>query len=191
MPRFSRRRSFRRGPKRAMEWIGAHASPTGNPGELGLVAIAPPGGGGTAGINDWILSPAEAQEFFDEPTLVRTLIDVLVALPAPGASPVDLAGWMGMLILPGDGASPDPSIQAGDASKDWLWWQPFILGTTVPASTVYISGQSAFMSGKFDIRSKRKILGGDGVGFYLSWSPIADNVDLNLGFQCRLLLQNR
>jgi len=170
-----------------MEWIGAHTSPTGTPGEFGIVGLAT----GTD-VNEWLLTPGEAEEFFDEPTLVRTLIWPYVGLlNSPAFTAIVGAGWMGIMVAPGGGAVPDPSINANRADIDWLWWVPFCLGNTGNADTIVSTFVASGTAGnQYDIRSKRKIPSGYGLAFYMS-TGLINNVPLGLAIQARMLFANK
>jgi len=169
-----------------MEWVGAHSSPTSTPGDFGLILLT----AAFTGVNEWLLTPGEAQDFFDEPTLVRQLISFTVmplAVVSPSVTAQYPCGWMGILVTGGDAAVPDPSIQANRADYDWAWWTPYILGSASSGATVSAIGFPNAAAP--DIRSKRKILNGMGLAFYMTPSGL-NNADIQFAFQWRGLFQN-
>lgn len=171
-----------------MEWVGAHSSPTDTSGEYGWLYIP----AATLGLNQWLIDPGSFEDFFDEPTLVRQIIQYTwmpVTISVPASNAKYGGGWIGIIVTAGDGAVPDPSIDARRSDYDWAFWAPLMVGCATSGATTISVGNVAGANGQLDIRSKRKIRNGHGLAFYFSPSDIM-NIDCQFEFQWRGLFAN-
>jgi len=183
--RRSRFRRSRSSPIRNREWVGwttTNAGGTYN--EPRTVFVSP-----TGFLRDWILTPNECAEFFDEPTIVRLLarFEMHVAgTPTQVAAGYRLTLRGGLIIWKGSIA--DPTLEAAalqtidpqSPSTDWLWWDEFHLhfesGQYLGTQSNHSGSANAMDTpqyGKIDIRAKRKIPVGSGLAG--SWELLGDS----------------
>lgn len=192
----SSRRTRRSGnrPIRAREWLAFTSSATTNYEEPSSINIAP-----DFYNNTWLLSPLDAQAFYDEPTVVRLIIRITAY---PEILPDDFLGnWeanltLGIIVTKSDEATPNNLIDIGDPTKDWLWWAQFQfyhrLNTGTAIAQLPASSGSA---DSYDIRAKRRIP--DGSGLAIGWAnyssglaPSVPAANVRFFVQGRYLLLN-
>jgi len=123
----------------------------------------------------WLFSPVDAQEFYDEPTLLRTLFRFTAYAQIPTGFNNALT-WSqevrcGIILARAPEATPDEPelLNLNDATLDWIWYQIFhqyhIGGDVI--SIITIPAVSGPLQGVVDLRTKRKIPEGYGLAFMI------------------------
>jgi len=186
-----RTRGFRRSsrsssrPVRAREWEGFVTSPSGIFGEPGRIVLAP-----NTGYCDWALDPNDLRDFYDEPTIVRTIIHDQVHPLASSAGGVSIACslYVGLIAWKDDNL-PVVGPFADDATKDWMYhtmWNMFNGGT----SDGFINaGPTVNPDGRLDLKSKRKFQSGMGLAL-CAFAPTNNSHSVVWQFNARCLLLN-
>lgn len=167
----SRARSGR--PRRTREWFNWETiNPTTGYHRPFLLG---PGQSSTA----FLITPNDAQEFYDEPTIVRLLIrQWLIAQPVTATVAFETHIWSGILVARDNGYGDPPDISVTRGDYDWLWWQSVhfsrltnVFGT-IPGMGV-LSAEFGPQQGVIDVRAKRKIPQGFGLLYcnYVTGTP--------------------
>jgi len=124
----------------------------------------------------WLFSPNDAQDFYDEPTLVR-MIFRFTGIPGIEVGMSNTLNWFqeiraGIYLSRedegGDGFSPT-IMNLRDATQDWIWfqcWQLYHYGGDV-LSISTIPATSGPYQGAVDLRTKRKIPEGWGIAMQI------------------------
>lgn len=161
---FRRRSNRRSSPLRSREWIGFNSvnAGTGSPAQ----SIAFSGGVFYA---SYILSPDEMTTLYDEPTLMRCMINwQLVA-----DTNVTGDNFFGMGIIKSSIEAPGGALAAGafpfiplpfyDADSPWIWYRTVTIRSTV--GTVPFGAYAALTPGQGseDVKTRRKFEGGSGL----------------------------
>jgi len=122
---------------------------------------------------DWALTPAQAYDIFDEPTLIRLIGGISVAFNGVAAN-AGMVWSAGLLVTRDNGTTgaPPPRSPMADGGDDWIWtWYG---EAHSPTATAGAAGGGAF---GIDSASKRKIPPGNGLAFYFeNLSPYALNL---------------
>lgn len=160
--RFSRRRSARRSgsvPSRKV-WGGFHSVDV--DGHLSPFQLDP--GEFT---HTWILSPTDAQDFYDEPTLLRILWSYAV-IPFVTATN-EVTQWccnfqIGIIVTEPDATGDPPFMDPLDTSLQWIYndTRPMWHHNQNAFAVGFIQGGGGD-KGTLDIRAKRKIPEGFGL----------------------------
>lgn len=184
--RFPRRRGS--SPLRPREWWGFVTSATLNLDEPSALSLNP----GFSSIG-WILSPNDAQEFFDRPTLVRLLfrITCITNLGSESFNQTwNTVARFGIILWRSDEASID-NIDSNDYTHDWIWYDQIILYHFVDEVTGIsaLPAQSGPFQGVIDVRSKRKIPDGYGIAMVLTNDESSDT-GIHVASAGRLLVLN-
>lgn len=133
----------------------------------GISPVNVPAGGYYSG---WILSPNDASDFYDEPTVGRmifnqqTVVNVLTA---------NVAGNYGAHCLScifasrADPAGLPPFLNPFDTTLDYLWWASKFYHHTQDMAFGFgaSSTSSGEQQGHFDIKAKRKLPEGYGLAY--------------------------
>jgi len=186
MRRFRRGRG--RGKQRTREWIAATTSPTEVYEEPGALILAP-----NQFTSSWILHPGDSTDFFDEPTLVRTLVhlsyltDVSASVVSTGTWNDSI--WIGFVIWRSDIAGPNDLLIAANGSRDWIWWfQGYTYKLAVGQFIVQGGGTANPGQGNmFDLKGKRKIPNGSGIAF-CAQTPATNDAEIEFAISTRMLL---
>lgn len=154
-------------------WTGFETSPTSTPGEWGSIKLNP-----GDFVTSWILDPNDANEFYDEPTLVRLLLRmtaITAVLTANVNNDYEAHVFAGITTFKYD-LFPLPYFSAADPTRDWLWWSSFQLyhGAGEYANIFSMPASGGMQQGTYDIRSKRKLP--EGYGLMLA----IENYDIGL-----------
>lgn len=175
--RSSRRRSASKGTIK--EWFNWETIETGT--WYHRPAILSPG----AVQNAWLITPSDAHNQFDEPTIIRLLIRSwsIAAPPNAGAGDYDISFWQGLLVTRGEAdtaGSMDgtPEITAERGDFDWLWWDSVhfhrwwtAIGTPVGYAMNNKPADFGPYGGVVDLRTKRRIPQGYGLLYCWATSP--------------------
>lgn len=118
----------------------------------------------------WILSPNDAADFYDEPTVARILLATNVSVDIATAS-VSLnyaaSVFASIQVVKDDDPSTPPFINQLDSTKDYLWYREWFLYHDANKLIAFpsVASVSGPQQGQYDIRSKRKIPEGYGLSF--------------------------
>lgn len=151
-------------------------------------------------LRDWIISPREAADIWDEPTIVRHIFTPQVFVA--GTSTQTNAAYRQTLrggfitwkhgINQAEGPTDFDGLDPSDGSLDWMWWGTFPLhhfsGQAFETVVYDFTGLGGFLESK----SKRKLE--LGYGFAMAFYNLPDSTPIDVGmdvFFCgRLLLLN-
>jgi len=163
-----------------------------------------------ASSTNWLISPSEAQDEYDEPTVVRFLIRrrIVAAYADFSAGPFELQFWNGIIVTRGvadasgnyDGI---PAVVADAGNQDWLWWESHHFTSFFTTAGVAFrlgfydaNGNTDSSGGPYlgviDVRAKRRIPQGHGLLYVNQAAPAVDNFGGSIvGYTCgRFLLLN-
>jgi len=138
-------------------------------------------------VSSFILSPQDALNAFDEPTVLRILVQVTPAFEAIGTNGLTVVSF-GIIVadeaaVPAiGGATPDPLL---NSDHDWLWrkdWAYVAPDTGAPDLYRY-----TFQEQWDDARAKRRIEAGQGLMF-VATSNVASNANTRFWASGRVLL---
>jgi len=193
--RFRRRGTSRRSsrPRRSMEWIAAVSSPSLSVLDPGPIEI--PGGDLGGVLSFWIAGPDTLGSFFDEPTLVRSLIRTAWLISGVPEFPAGtyFAGAVGIIEQVGiaDSVPPESISPIDHQYYDWVWLEPTILGNNTLMPGGQHANTAAFYSWTggemYDIRSKRRLRSGYGLAVHIQSSEPSGGA-ASLSFHSRHLL---
>ena len=137
-------------------------------------------------IHTWILSPNDASDFYDEPTVVRMLFRFIALAHITGANSGDQ--WQAHVrstiqVLKDDSVNL-PYIETRDVTKDYLWEMDTLLWHFEDNAfgTPSIGLGAELNNGTLDIRSKRKIPEGYGLSFFCYNDPLVRDTALTVEF---------
>jgi len=198
MSPFRRRRARstggNRGVKRNREWITWTSSLASGYAVPNLIELAP-----GDRFNSWIITPEEAKDEWDEPTIVRSLLRFFVGVaggPTVTSATYDLTVRGGLIVWKGNVNGPPAAtalddLDPQDGSLDWLWWDEAHLEhvgiDTFGFNQLASSGTP--QGGRIDVRSKRKMELGFGlVGAFENVAAASANA--RMMFSGRALLLN-
>jgi len=187
-----RTRGFRRSsrgssrPIRAREWSSFSTSPTDTFGEPGPIVISP----GTT-FYDWAADPNDLRDFYDEPTLVRTLIyDSLHVLISASTNPaINCSLYVGLISYKNDNFPVTEGPFTDDATKDWVYWQHWMMFNGGANSGFVEAGTTVNPGDKIDLKTKRKFQSGEGL-LACAWAPVNNTHDVVWAMNGRYLLLN-
>jgi len=116
----------------------------------------------------WILSPNDAADFYDEPTVIRMLFRWHAAVEMLTADLINNYAaklWLSIQVVKSDDDPNVPFIQQIDSTKDYLWHDS-VLFHHLNGSAIGYPSVSAFATpylGVMDLKAKRKIPEGYGL----------------------------
>lgn len=119
-------------------------------------------------VHHWILSPGDAADFYDEPTVIRFLFRWHATVEFATANLTNNYGaklWLSIQTVKDDDPATPPFIEQIDSTKDYIWHDSVLFHHTNGGAIGYPS-VSAFATpylGVMDIRTKRKIPEGYGL----------------------------
>jgi len=181
------RRSSKRGsrPVRAREWNGFTTSPSGVPGEPGRIILEP----GDI-FMDWCFDPNDVIEFYDEPTLVRTIISDQChpAVPGGQAASISCSLYVGLIVMKAD-ELPVPLLFPDDSTKDWVYWSQWMMFNGGVNDGFVNAGPTRNPGDTIDIRSKRKLQSGMGLAI-AALAALNNSHDVIWAFNARTLFLN-
>lgn len=152
-------------------------------------------------LRSWIISPADAQNYWDEPTIVRHIFTPVIHIHGTqtqtnAAYRQTIRGgfitWKHGLNQP-TGPTDFDGLDPSDGGLDWMWWGQFPMthyaSTAAFETVVYdFTGQGGFLESK----TKRKLE--MGYGFAQAFYNLPDSTPVDVGalvFFCgRILLLN-
>jgi len=155
MPRFSRssRRPASRAARLTKEWYGTwtFASDPESPTPITLAS--------SSYFRDWIISPTDALNFFDEPTILRTVGSLWLAGDAIAAT-VATQVELGFIVTRDEGLAGTPPIRDPLLEADYDWMFTWYSGVIAPVA----AGAGAWSEGfNFNSLTRRKMPGGFGL----------------------------
>lgn len=186
-----RTKGFRRSgrssrPIRAREWDGFTTSPSGILGEPGRIILSP-----NEVFFDWAFDPDDLRDFYDEPTLVRSLIfDASHASWDGSTSPsISCSLYVGLIKWKNDNFPVTEGPFADDTTKDWIYWAQWMMFNGGTSSGVVLAGNVVNPGDRQDIRTKRKFQSGEGL-LLAAFASANNSHDVIWGFNARCLLLN-
>jgi len=200
MPFRRRRSSSRRGtsrPIRNREWVPwTTVESAGYTYEEPRPVVLYPG----QALRSWIITPGEAQSFWDEPTIVRHLFTPQVFVN--GTTAQVQAAYRQTLrggfitwkhgLTQATGPTDFDGLDPSDGALDWMWWGTFPLhhfsGMNFETVVYDFTGQGGFLESK----TKRKLEMGYGLAMAFYNLPDSTPIDVGMDvFFCgRILLLN-
>jgi len=183
-------------PKRAREWLASSLiDPVTQQPVVGIVFS---GGIPYEVYADWILSPDAASGLYDEPTVLRMLIQWSWITTTTSNAPMAAHVEIGIITLKLEGTS-SPFATPGeldnvplpflDGDSDWLWCKQY----TVPVSPNAFHTSFATIPGQGfeDIRTRRKIPNGYGLALIIAYESAGVIAPAALAtFSSRILFAN-
>jgi len=172
MPKLMRRRSRSGNRKRrTYEWTAFRTSPDDDYDIPGSIVLPP-----NAFLPQWLMSPPDAQFFFDEPVIERLLVRLTAITTASTAElGTDNIGGVlnaGIIVWKSDENEPNSLILAEDGSKDWLWHEDWCLYKAVGESfgVLSVPATGGLYQGRQDLRARRRIPDGSGLAMVVGTS---------------------
>lgn len=115
----------------------------------------------------WLINPVDAQEFYDEPTLMRILGDFSAIADSPNDSSASFSvhGFFTLVLASEDDLAGPVFKNPFDTTQQWIFWKEFYLwrrslGLFAFGSIAPETGQTGW---GFDLRTRRKIPEGYGI----------------------------
>jgi len=137
-------------------------------------------------IHTWMLSPNDASDFYDEPTVIRMLFRFIAHGDITGADSGN--EWMALVhasiqVFQFDDVNL-PFIENRDGTKDYLWQLSTLLWHAEDRAfgSPSIALGAELNNGTLDIRSKRKIPEGHGLSFFCYNDPTVRDDALGISF---------
>jgi len=181
---FSRRSSRSQSPRRNREWFAGSTSPSGNLGEPGRILLTT-----TNAFSSWIITPSDMLDFYDEPTLVRSLIcDQGHALAPNASASISVSWYVGISLAKGDNATP-PFLDPQDGGHDWIYWAQWMAFNGGTSDGFINAGPTRNGNDTIDIKSKRKFQTGAGLAVY-AIAPLNNSHDVVWAMNSRHLFLN-
>jgi len=146
---------------------------------------------------NWLLSPNDAADFYDEPTLIRTLSRFRCNVAISTGDIANEYGALvqfGLIIYKGDDNVP-PFINTLDVTKDWIYYDSVMLYHHAGAigQVFAVDAEATPYLGVVDIKSKRKIPEGSGLAaivFNNNQFPALDTIAIDFYWGGRYLMIN-
>lgn len=131
---------------------------------------------------DWLLSPNDAEDFYDEPTVIRLISRFLCSVDISTGDIANeyaaLVQW-GIIVTNPDGNGDVPFINLNDVTKQWLYHDEILLWHYAGhiSQGFSLSATGGPQQGRVDIRSKRKIPEGSGLAAIVYNSTMQSALD--------------
>lgn len=173
-----RRRRFRRSgsnPKGRKVWGGWDSFAVS--GGISPITLSP-----DSYTHTWVMSPQDAMDFYDEPTVIRMLFRFHAAVELAVIS--DLSNnfaarvFASIQVIKDLNAATPAFINQRDNTGDYLWWDGVMfhhLNNHAIGFTQLVSNSGPY-SGVIDVRTKRKIPEGYGLSFQV-WNAGNSQID--------------
>jgi len=169
------RRPLSRAARLTKEWIGFSLENPSSPGEPQTAYL-----NSGVYVTNWILSPSDALTVFDEPTILRCLIQTTTAFDQMAAGGMALVsyGLIACTELPTYSSYSAPDF-------DWIWMQ-WVTRNASAATVAPAAAGTADQSTLSDVRTKRKIDAGQGLAIVIQYEPggAAAGVGAFVGGRC-------
>lgn len=141
------------------------------------------------GFSDWAIDPNDARDFFDEPTIVRTLIsDMCHPVAANSGASISCSLYVGLMVVKSDEAVP-PWQEPLDAGHEWMYWSQWMMFNGGTSDGFINAGPTRNGGDTIDVKSKRKMPEGYGLAVYAA-CPSNNSHDVVWAFNGRCLLLN-
>lgn len=193
MARFRRRRIASR-PRRPREWFtfSVADATTGTPTSVQLSTTA---FGAPSYWADYIWTPDEMTQNFDEPTILRTIVRGAMISQLAIATNQNLSIYLGLVLLKHENMSspfsaaqlltiPEPYF---DGDTDWIYNWHFTLN--MPVNTQLSALHAIPGAGEADIKTRRKVPNGHGLAMIIGVESSAAHT-IRISMHGRMLIAN-